>query len=179
MLDPTLVHAWQTPKKICVISIRKLTCYKDSNGSKHPAKLFCLKCPQWLKINKKKLNLRNGSCVNRFSDLFKGSCSLPNALAGDGVWYLLSPRETWMDLIFVWKYCVWQLFLHFLSTTTSRHRIQLKLSRVTFIVSFSIILHYNVNQHYVNQNQSVTLSLSMAEVCQRSGPEGTLIFPIM
>ncbi len=39
---------------ICVVSIRKLSCYKDGKGSKHPGKLFCLKCPYWLEINKKK-----------------------------------------------------------------------------------------------------------------------------
>ncbi len=44
----------------------------------------------------------------------------------------------------------------------SRHCIQLKLSHVTFIVSLLII--WPINQHHVNKNQSMPLSLNLLKI---------------
>ncbi len=50
--------------KKTVISIRKLTCYKDGNGSKHPVKLMS-EIPQLIRNQSKHFNLRNDSFVSK------------------------------------------------------------------------------------------------------------------
>ncbi len=59
-----------------------------------------------------------------------------------------------LDSTFLWKYHE-QCFAVF---STSRPYIQQKLSPVTFIVSFYILL--SINQYYVDKNKSMTIPLS-------------------
>ncbi len=104
--------------------------------------------------------LKNDSCMTRFSDflgltessIFCGVCS-SNAAARDAVGTCchLAKKCGWIQCLVKTQ---WQFFAVF---SASRNWIQLKLSHVTWILSFFII--FPINQHYVDINQSMTLLL--------------------
>ncbi len=113
--------------KLCVF-FQKPACYKDGTGSRHSKKLFCLKCPV---RTIKKFVKKCGFLTFKFL-----WCPFVNAAARDVVgthWHLC--KHGWvLDNNTVAAFPVF---------STRTHCFQIKLSQVTFIVSFLILLPIN------------------------------------
>ncbi len=95
---------------------RKPSFYKDGNGSQLPAKLFCLKCPHGLEINKSvccQFWISKVCLQATFEIVMLSVWMFPLNTARDEVGTRFHVAKTWMDSTFLMK-ILWQFFSRFI-----------------------------------------------------------------
>ncbi len=158
-----------TPKRKCVISDFKSTCYKDGNGSKHPVKPFGLRYPPLIrnplnfvkKCEFTKIACRQpfwncwGVCLNAALNTARYAAVLPAEKEHSA----FSSHKMWMDLTFLIKHTVtpnkrrariWGKNPQDCRACNSKllldqkifHRTGIKMRRTLFICSFSFELFF-------------------------------------